>query len=81
MAALFSLGEIKHSIAKSGRMDQATIALLSTQATQAKLQHCELDYQFGCESKSCVAAGDILEKLVAVIEKSSDQSSAAECMV
>ena len=72
MAALCSLGEIKRKIAKSGRMDQAAIAVLSTQATQAKLQHSELDYQLGCESESRVAAGDIFERLVAAIEKSSD---------
>ena len=53
-------------------MDQTATAVLSTQATQAKLQHRELDYQLGCESESRVAAGEFLEGLVAVIEKSSD---------
>ncbi len=61
MATLLSFGENDRAITQSGRMDQATVALLSTQATQAKLQYCELDYPFGRESKSCVAAGDTLE--------------------
>jgi hypothetical protein len=59
-------------------MDPTVVALFSTQATQVKLQHCELDNQFGCESKARVAVGEIFKRVVAVIDESSDQSSDTE---
>ncbi len=81
LAALCQTGASEEVNAAFRCMDQAKIKVLWVETEETALVDCQVANGDGCERGPCLAPGDVLKRLVVLIEKPDDPLGLAKCLV